>query len=632
MNTEDTIIALLNGDISDVTEVQAVLQEIAGSPGKLQLLLEYTTMTGGLRELGMQALPDTGAVQGVMDGIAGIESEYQPIAASSSEQPGRMSAPWRSVLAGALLGLGFLAGLFFAGSDRDGNVQAAVSSASGGGAGSSGLSGLSERSSYLFAREDSGETGEPVPGVEPDSLAAENLGLRRLLENALNTGRDIALQHRSHEDPDTTLDEAVQLVVPSGGEEFSIGDRIPVVWNSRGDERPVQLEVSSDGGVSWSLIAGNLNGPRYLWRVPDDAVISDDYLMRIRSVSQTGEYIPDGEFPAGDASVDAIDISPDGTLLASNSENSIILWDIKTRTKIRTLRGHLGLVYFLRFSPDGKHLVSSSVDDHAMIWNVADGKAIHRLDGDGGTMWRAAFSPDGSRIATAQDDGSVILWDVTSGRKIRRFSEAHEQGVRYLEFTPDGKHLLTSSADRTAAILEIATGKRLLQVVHHPKVERARATIVNGVQLTPDGSTLITCGYDGYVKFWDARTGKLIREKVYHGGAYVLSIRLSRNGKWLTAVGYDGSTKVLDPYTGKILADLTLNNGEEVSPMVRSAYGLNDGILAISHADGRISLWQLKQENDVSEGTWTIRACDDQTGIDRSQDGDTINSTPVDID
>ncbi len=65
-------------------------------------------------------------------------------------------------------------------------------------------------------------------------------------------------------------------------------------------------------------------------------------------------------------------LSPDGTLLAGSRSPSqdIFLWDIKTRTLLRTLKGHRSQVLCLAFAPDGKSLASGSSDGSVKLWRI----------------------------------------------------------------------------------------------------------------------------------------------------------------------------------------------------------------------------------------------------------------------
>src|SRR5262249_54518683 len=63
-----------------------------------------------------------------------------------------------------------------------------------------------------------------------------------------------------------------------------------------------------------------------------------------------------------------------------------------------TLTGHLETLYSVRFSPDGRSLVTTS-DDHTLIlWDAATGRALRTFRGHDQTVFGVAFSPDGTQL------------------------------------------------------------------------------------------------------------------------------------------------------------------------------------------------------------------------------------------
>lgn len=72
-----------------------------------------------------------------------------------------------------------------------------------------------------------------------------------------------------------------------------------------------------------------------------------------------------------DAGVTSVCISPDGTLVAAGSLDTVVrIWDVATGKLIERLRGHRDSVYSVAFTPDGRGLVSGSLDKTLKYWDV----------------------------------------------------------------------------------------------------------------------------------------------------------------------------------------------------------------------------------------------------------------------
>ena len=74
------------------------------------------------------------------------------------------------------------------------------------------------------------------------------------------------------------------------------------------------------------------------------------------------------------------------------------------------LKGHVGPVLAVAFSPDGKTLASGGFDMMVKLWNVATGQEVASLEGHRNWIKSIAFSPDGALLATGDINGIVRLW------------------------------------------------------------------------------------------------------------------------------------------------------------------------------------------------------------------------------
>ena len=187
--------------------------------------------------------------------------------------------------------------------------------------------------------------------------------------------------------------------------------------------------------------------------------------------------------------VSTVAFSPDGTLLASGGRD-IKLWDIVTRRNVATLSGHTGGVYSVAYSPDGTTLASGAQDSTIKLWDVATRTNIATLSD---MFWvnSVAFSPDGMLLASGSKD--VKLWDVST--RTNTATLEHSRSVLSVAFSPDGTMLATGDGDRTR-LWDVATKENITTLEGH-------TSFVNSVAFSPDGTTLVSGSHDGTVLLWD---------------------------------------------------------------------------------------------------------------------------------
>lgn len=77
------------------------------------------------------------------------------------------------------------------------------------------------------------------------------------------------------------------------------------------------------------------------------------------------------------------------------------------------LKGHKDVVTGVDFSPDSKHVVSSSLDGTVMVWNIQS-QRVMKFVGHKAGVTSVRFNPQGTLIASGSIDNTVKIWENTN--------------------------------------------------------------------------------------------------------------------------------------------------------------------------------------------------------------------------
>ncbi len=249
-------------------------------------------------------------------------------------------------------------------------------------------------------------------------------------------------------------------------------------------------------------------------------------LQGYRSLLRGMQLLPHSAVPLVIHKADVMDVSfsPDGTRVATASDDNTVRIVMVDSSKEVARLFHENAVRIVRFAPDGSHLATASVDDMVRLWDTDMGKELFQLVHNN-TVRDITFSPDGERLATASRDGTARVWDVATGTELYRLNR--QSRVNDVDFSLDGTRLVTASKDGTARLWEVATGKELARLAHEKSVDRA--------VLSPDGRCLATASkVSNTAWIWDTTTGEKLAQLEHD--KLVLDVSFSPDGKKLATV------------------------------------------------------------------------------------------------
>jgi WD40 repeat protein len=336
----------------------------------------------------------------------------------------------------------------------------------------------------------------------------------------------------------------------------NLEDRIPQAGNIK------SIEISPDAQF---LVVAALDGSAKLWRLKDNSAKADP--------AQPFKSHPIAPLPHGSNITQSV-FSPNGQWVATASNDGTAkLWSASTGKLLRTFEqkksNPSGLLHVsnllarpvqdaaqpvvqMRFSPNGKILVTTDPSNRVWLWDIASGQRKNEVmipDAPAADSAQSpddlmSLSPDARLMATVKPDDvnapeshAAHLWDMQTGKEVATLPG--QRGViNKVQFSPNGAYVATATDDgvvrfwSTEASGELPTlkltdqpiqwamfvqgGSRLAQVAANPPEEQGGGTLSSNLwganQTTQAGEAptainqMISMTADGRLQGWQILT------------------------------------------------------------------------------------------------------------------------------
>jgi len=241
--------------------------------------------------------------------------------------------------------------------------------------------------------------------------------------------------------------------------------------------------------------------------------------------------------------VTSVAFSPDNSIVALNSENSVEIWRVSPWEKMSTLKQSScdGWVNRMFFSSNGK-VLTAGINSHStsntgiFSWNVETGQRINEQN-IGRAIRDIAFSTDG-KIAALGLSSSVEIWSLETGQRVVALQGDLGKYVWNVQIAPNNDTIAaTAGTPKRVVLWDTRTGKQITNFDVDVECQPYR------IAFSPNGKLLGVGCENGTVALWDTQAQRLVSKVYPVGSSYVESLAFSSNGD-LLAVGW-GSGKVI---------------------------------------------------------------------------------------
>ena len=377
-----------------------------------------------------------------------------------------------------------------------------------------------------------------------------------------------------------------------------IADRIAsyVIVRTNGKVRAIDW-ASDRSSTKLQLLAATTNNQLEIYDIPTKQK------ERVSKSSQPPEYerVYAVEMPGHRNDIRSVSLSSDDRMLASASNGSLKVWNVKTQSCIRTL--DCGYALCSAFLPGDKIVVVGNRSGELELFDIASSTLLETVKAHEGPIWTLHVHPDGKSVVTGSADKSAKFWSFEivqeeipgSKRTTPRLKLVHKRTLKVsddilsLKFSPDHRLLAVALLDNTVKVFFVDSLKLFLNLYGH------KLPVLH-MDISYDSKLIATCAADKNVRLWGLDFGDCHKAFFAHQDSIMQVLFVPHNqdgnGHHFFSASKDRTIKYWDGDKFEQIQKLSGHHGE-IWAMAVSHSG--EFLVSASH-DKSIRIWQQTDE------------------------------------
>ncbi|KAK6513742.1 hypothetical protein TWF506_008179 [Arthrobotrys conoides] len=357
-----------------------------------------------------------------------------------------------------------------------------------------------------------------------------------------------------------------------------------------GKARSVHWASGSGKSKSLQLMVSTTNNLLELYDIPSTKEKSKDKDASISEYTKLYSV----ELPGHRTDVRALSLSSDDSLLASASNGSLKIWNVRTGSCVRTFE--CGYALCCAFLPGDKIVVVGNKSGDLELFDLASATVIETVQAHEKEIWSLHVHPDGRSVVTGSADKSAKFWKfeivqeevLGTNRTSSKLRLVHNRTLKLnddilsLKFTPNGQLLAVSLLDNTVKVF-FADSLKLLHNLYGHKLP------VLSMDISSDSKLIATSSADKNVRLWGLDFGDCHKSLFAHTDS-VMAVGFEKNGHNFFSASKDRMLKYWDGDKFENIMKMEGHFGEVWALAVSKGRG--EQIVVSAGHDRSIRIWE----------------------------------------